>query len=127
MVLTLALVVSLAIPVAASSYSKYGTYNGSSGNCDYHAYANCTTTGWNALTEWSGSSDSYTNYTFRTDVVPYFTTAAGTQKGSLIPGSSAQLVASNVRSAYASAMHHIDTYHYVNGSLATTIISVLAN
>ena len=111
-VLATLLIAAMAIPAAAYTYS--GTFNSATGSCTYTAYANCTITGWSAHTEWTGSTDSYQNYIFRTDVTPR------TQYGNIQEWQEIQRGTDNLRmgtnySGRIYTMHSILCEHYING------------
>ena len=113
LVLATLLIAAMAIP-ASAAYSYGGTFNSSTGSCTYTAYANCTITGWSAHTEWTGSTDSYLNYIFQTDVTPTI------YKGNVQVTLAIQLGTTNLRmgSNYSGQnypMHSIACEHYING------------
>ena len=114
--LAVAMIAAMALHVSAA-YSYGGTFNSATGSCTYTAYANCTITGWSAYTEWTGSTDSYLNYTFRTDVTPYVYSGENNQP---VP-EAIQYGVDNLRmgsnySGYARTMHSISCEHYINGT-----------
>ena len=113
-VLAILLIAAMAIPAAAYTYS--GTFNSATGSCTYTAYANCTITGWSALTEWTGSTDSYQNYIFKTDVTPYVRNSTTNIPEALAmqPGTDNLRVGSNY-SVENYTMHSIRCEHYING------------
>lgn len=115
LVLATLLIAAMAIP-ASAAYSYGGTFNSATGSCTYNAYANCTITGWSALTEWTGSTDSYQNYIFRTDVTPRV------YKDGRLTWEVEQRGTDNLRmgtnySGQNYTMHSILCEHYINGIL----------
>ena len=115
LILATVLICAMAIP-ASAAYSYGGTFNSATGSCTYNAYANCTITGWSALTEWTGSTDSYLNYIFQTDVTPTI------YEGNVQRTLAIQLGTTNLRmgSNYSGqnyTMHSIRCEHYINGIL----------
>jgi len=112
LVLATLLIAAMAIP-ASAAYSYGGTFNSSTGSCTYTAYANCTITGWSAHTEWTGSTDSYLNYIFRTDVTARTRDGLGSITGTFWRGTENLRMGTN-NNGRAYTMVSILCEHYIN-------------
>ena len=124
--LAILLICAMAIPTYAATYSDTGSYTGTTGTCTYHAYATCRASSWQALLEWTGSTDSYANYSFRVVVSPYKYVSGG-QPEPMAPVDSGAVT--RIASIYRSVdytVHRIDVVYRINGSQVGSTRTVYA-
>ena len=118
--LALVLMLSLAIPAFAATYSSTGSYTGTTGTCTYHAYATCNNSSWDALTEWTGSTDSYANYTFKTEVALWTNDGSGGYTtGGYYRGPASTHIGRCSGSGYS--VYAIDAFFFVNNTQVKSI------
>lgn len=117
LVLVLTIIIATSIPAFAATYSNTGSHTGSTGTCNYHTYATCTASSWNALIEWTGSTDSYTNYLFKTNVTYYPSDGLGSfNLPENVPGYASTRMGQNTGTGYS--LYGIQAYYYVNNTSA---------
>ena len=115
LVLALTMLCAMAISVSAYTYENNGSYTCSAGTCDYHTYANLTSSSWDALIELQYYTGSYTSYVFRTQVF-YYTCD---DWGNLVSieqsvGTESTGIAGNSGSGYTLCRTEVN--YYINGS-----------
>lgn len=125
LVLAVVMICAMAISASARNVDYTADYVGSTGTCTYHLNGNCKTTSWSFILEWTYSTDSYKNYTFKINVTPYGYYIDGSDMP-LPPsgGASATLLAENSYNATDYIITSVDVECFVNGSsVYTTNIS----